>query len=378
MRPQTQWMYNRTRRDKPTGPARQHGRALASPALIGLFVVGALVMIFATVLLLTGNKLFARKEQVVMHFEGSIYGLQVGAPVVFRGVRLGSVTSIGLSYDPSHDEFSIPVIAELDRNKIKLVGKPTESTRDDLSTTAMVKRGLRAQLSMQSLLTGQLYVDLDFRAEKPSRRLQDADPTEAGLVEIPTVATAIQEFQHQIDGLDFRRMIEDLSQIASSARKLVSAPQVQAMMDEVLATTRNVNRLVVQLNRRADPLAQAAQGTLGATQQAMERLGDAATRAGSASDKLGTASDKLGSASDAATGMLRDDAPVVRSVQQAADELARSAAALRQTTRDDGLLMQRVEQALQDVSRAARAVRELADELEQQPQSVITGKPRAR
>lgn len=96
------------------GPPSRPSRA-SRPVLIGAFVLGALVLIVAAVLASADGRLFARKDSVVMHFSGSIFGLQVGAPVVFRGVRLGSVTSIGLSYDAGQDRFSIPVVAELDQ-----------------------------------------------------------------------------------------------------------------------------------------------------------------------------------------------------------------------------------------------------------------------
>ena len=78
-----------------------------NPALLGLFVVAGLVLVFITLFSIAGGELFTRKERVVMYFGGSIYGLQVGAPVVFRGVRLGSVTTIGLTQDKARGDVAL-------------------------------------------------------------------------------------------------------------------------------------------------------------------------------------------------------------------------------------------------------------------------------
>ena len=338
----------------------------ANPTLIGAFVVGALALIFAAVFIIAGGQLFSRKERAVMYFSGSIYGLQVGAPVVFRGVRLGSVTSIGLAYDKSKDTFSIPVMAELERDVVRNVNdaKDKSPAQDgSLTIEALVGRGLRAQLAMQSLLTGQLYVDLDFRPDKPAR--QQGAFTSA--TEIPTVSTAIQELKNQVESIDFRRLLDDVSAIASSARRVVSGPELDQAMKDLAQITGNIKSLTSQLDKQIDPLAGGAKSTLQSTQNAMERLGGAADRISGAASSVDHTAAKVGE-------FLAPDSALVQSVQKTADELARSAEALRSTTSDDSLLMQNLDRALRDVSRAARAVRELSDTLDQQPDLLIRGR----
>ena len=97
-----------------------------------------------------------------MHFSGSVYGLQVGSPVVFRGVRIGSVQSIGVVHDG--EQFRVPVVAALDRDRIHKLHGGSARDDPDLSLPSLVARGLSAQLATQSLLTGQLYIDMDLRA----------------------------------------------------------------------------------------------------------------------------------------------------------------------------------------------------------------------
>jgi paraquat-inducible protein B len=352
-------------------------RRRTSPTLIGAFVVGGLALLIATVIVAGGGRFFTRKEYAVMHFSGSIYGLQVGAPVVFRGVRLGSVTSIGLVYDKAADRFSIPVLAELEPHIIRGMGdrRSDEEAERGETLQALVKRGLRAQLSLQSLLTGQLYVDLDLRPEKPG---QLRGGTYRSAIEIPTTPTAIQALRGQLEGLDLRKLLDDVSAIAGSARSVLAGPQLKQALDNVVQITEQVQQLSERLNRRIDPLADAATATLGDSRRAIERVTGVLDKAGGAADKVSGAADRVGRAAERAGTMLAPEAPLVRDVQRAAAELAATAAALRQHTADESGLVQNADRTLQDLSRAARAVRELADMLERHPEALLRGRRRER
>ena len=336
----------------------------ANATLLGLFVVAGLVLVGAAIVAVAGDKLFTRKTRAVMHFSGSIFGLQVGAPVVFRGVRLGSVSSMGLVYDPAGDSFSIPVVAELEQGLIRSLDGRGAERNPQLTLPALVAKGLRAQLSMQSLLTGQLYIDLDLRPDKPPALDGHAEP---GTVEIPTSATAIQNLKNQLDGLDFGRLLEDVSVIAATARAVVVGPQLKQSLTDLAQITASVRRLSEQLVRRVDPLAQSAQSTLGETQRAMARLGSAA-------DGIGETARRLGSTADQVGALVAADSPLVQRVQQTADELARTASALRSQVSDEAPTLQNLNQTLRDVARAARATRELADLLERQPDALLRGR----
>ena len=336
----------------------------ASATLIGLFVVGGLGMVAAAIIFVAGNEIFTRKERAVMHFSGSIYGLQVGAPVVFRGVRIGSVTSIDVLYDKVTDSFSIPVDADLERNAVH--GMDGKRTRDDpaLALPALVERGLQAQLSMQSLLTGLLYVDLDLRPEKVAQ----VHGSHNSMVEIPTSATAIQNLKNQLDGLDFRRLLEDVAAIAGSARTIAAGPQIKQALDDLAEITGNVKRLSARLDQRVDPLATNLQSTLAGARSAIDRLGGAAESVRNTAASFDTTAQNL-------SALVAADSVLVRNVQQSAAEVARTATALRQSTGADSDLARNSERALQDVSRAARALRELAEMLERNPETLLRGKP---
>ena len=340
-------------------------------ARIGLFALGGLALLVAAVVLVFGGRLFAATEQAVMHFRGSVYGLQVGSPVVFRGVRLGSVRSVDVVY--AQGRFTVPVEVELDPAQIRTLsagaaaaGEPAPSPAPSRVTlVTLLEQGLTGQLATHSLLTGQLYIDLDLRPGIVPAAPVARDPQ--GRLEIPTTPTRFQSLQDQLDRVDLTKMTDDLTATLVAARKLVTGPELQQTVAELAQTASALKRLSATLDQRVPRLADAAQGTLGDASQAAARLGSAA-------DRFGGAADRVGSAAARAETLLAPDSRVVTSVQQAADELTRAAAALRTAAGDESATVQGVQRAMADLARAARAVRELADSIEQQPQSLIRGK----
>jgi paraquat-inducible protein B len=354
----------------------------ANPTLIGLFVVGALALAVLLVVALAGGNLFQRKERAVMYFRGSIYGLQVGAPVVFRGVRLGSVVEIGLDWDQKRNTFLIPVVADIERGVVRGNRGGSQDARP--SVQALVAQGLRAQLAMQSILTGQLYVDLDFRPERSA----DTLGAQVGAAEIPTVAAPIQDLQNQIEGLNIRKLVDDVSAIAATARQLVSGPELAQALKDAQAVAASFKRISEKLDRQVDPLAGQVRNTLlrldttlGRADSAMAGAGDAmrAAEAAARAAQPGLARieptlQRLEDAASSVATLTSPQAPLYASLQRSADELGRAAAALRQASADDGTLTLELQRALRESAQAARALRELADTLERQPESLLRGR----
>lgn len=359
----------------------------ANPTLIGAFVVGALVLAVALVVALAGGSLFQRKERAVMYFRGSIFGLQVGAPVVFRGVRLGSVVDIGLDWDQQRNTFVIPVVAEVERGVVRGGrGASAEEARPSVHT--LVGQGLRAQLATQSILTGQLYVDLDFRPGRDAVTLGARD----GATEIPTVAAPIQDLQNQIEGLNIRQLVDDVSAIAATARQLVSGPELAQALKDAQAVAASFRRISDKLDKQVDPLADQARKTLLRLDTVLAgadgtmKSADAAVRAAEAAAKAaqpGLAQieptlKRIDGAAANVAALTAPDAPLLANLRSTADELARSAAALRQASADDGALMLELQRALRESAQAARALRTLADTLERQPEAVLRGRQTER
>lgn len=332
-------------------------RRRASPFVIGAFVVGALALLALALVVLPGRHWFKQPERVVMFFSGSVFGLQKGAPIVFRGVRIGDVTDITVHYDSKADSFAIPVLAELDADAVR--GLDGRMGNDDIghALPTLIKRGLTAQLGTQSLLTGQLYVDLDFRP-KPPGRMHGGYQGDA--TEIPTSATAFQALKDQLESVDLRKIVDDLSQIANSARQLIAAPELKQGLKDFAATAGHARKLAAQLDRRAVPLTQGA-----------ERAMASVDRAG---DKVSGTADRLGTTADRANQVLDPKGPVVRDLQRAINELAQASASLREAADGDGPLLQQTERTMRELSQAARALRQLARSLDAQPEQLLLGR----
>ena len=139
----------------------------ANKTVIGIFVVGAIALVVIAIVLLGSGKFFKQTLRAVCYFEGSVGGLNIGAPVVFRGVKIGSVTDVLLRADSTKLTFTIPVYIEIEPDKFTVVGARPKQLGQNLKT--FIDRGLRATLEMQSIVTGQMQVGLDFYPDKPAK-----------------------------------------------------------------------------------------------------------------------------------------------------------------------------------------------------------------
>ncbi len=201
-----------------------------------------------------------RSVTAVLHFNQSIRGLTPGAPVDFRGVVLGEVKSIGIEYDRVRREFDMPVVIEI--YPARLGSKYAKDQAQSPYTQQqriqfMVSRGLRAQLRTGNLLTGQLYVALDFFPKAPKVTMQ-----EDAMIELPTIPNGLDELQTQIStiatklskvpfeqiGQDLQKSLATLNKTLNSAEKLAQtlnqdvAPEVAAAMKDVRKTLENADR----------------------------------------------------------------------------------------------------------------------------------------
>ncbi len=196
----------------------------------------------------------------VLRFNQSIRGLTPGATVDFRGVVLGEVKSIGIEYDRVRREFDMPVVIEVYPARLwrKYAKDQAQSPYTQQQRIQfMVSRGLRAQLRTGNLLTGQLYIALDFFPKAPKVSVQ-----EGAIIELPTVPNGLDELQSQISsiatklnkvpfeqiGQDLQKSLATLNKTLNSAEKLAQtlnqdvAPEVAAAMKDVRKTLDNADR----------------------------------------------------------------------------------------------------------------------------------------
>jgi paraquat-inducible protein B len=326
----------------------------ANPTLIGAFVLGALALAVATTLLLAGGSWFGQKREHMLYFDGAPNGLQVGAPVMFRGVKVGTVKQIQLGLDSKSGadrHFVVPVTIVVLPNVVRAKGGESVDLRDPAVVRSLVERGLRGRLRLQSLLTGQLYVDLDFHPDKPAQFV-GLDPSAS---EIPTIRTAVQEMQARLESFPMEQFLADVTAISGAVRTLMTAQGTQELPQRLQATLKHLESLAARLDARGGPVLDEAKKALVAAQGALARLETAA-------DRVAT--------------LTAADSETVKNLTRAADELAKAAAAVRSLTEQESPTVQHTNAALKEIARAADALRKLAETLEDQPDAVWRGKRR--
>jgi paraquat-inducible protein B len=250
----------------------------SNPALLGLFIVGALALAAAGLLILGGGHLFEPSRSFVLYFDGDLNGLDVGAPVTSRGVRIGEVTSISLVFNPETETIATPVVI---RVYGRVFEEPEASARrlSDIPMQRMIENGLRARLELQSVLTGKLRVNLAFHPETPIR----LRGTETGLAEIPTMPTALESLTQQFSELPLdqiitdihismrqiagfleegklERTVEEMNTTLAGLSAMMEAGDVHDALSEIRDSARTLRVFLDFLNRHPDALLRGKQG----------------------------------------------------------------------------------------------------------------------
>lgn len=209
-------------------------------ALIGLFVLIGISLLIAGIVFIGGGKYFGKQVYIVCYFDGSINGLQIGSPVKFRGAKIGEVSDIRVQVNGKTQEVSLPVVIELEKSRVyetEAIGK-----QDVYGLiTAMIQKGLRAQLNLLSIVTGQLYVELDFYPET-AIKLREANHD---LLEIPTIPSSIAE----------------LSKFSMSARQafdeiqnFLKSKDLKSAINHLSGAMESGQKLLLRIDQRVDPL----------------------------------------------------------------------------------------------------------------------------
>lgn len=308
-------------------------------------MVSAIGLIIAAVLVLGSGKFFHSRYQFVCFFGGSLNGLKVGAPVKFRGVQIGSVTDIRLRIpgqpritDVQAKTAALPVFIELDENQLSSLGAAGKLGSAKL-LSAFVAHGLRAQLVTESLLTGLLYVDLDFHPDTQPRYVL---PPGSKYREIPTVPTSFEEIQQKafqalakLDQIDFKSLVASLTGAANAARDL--------------AGSKELKDTIVQLKQTAISMQTAMNGISASTQRLNANIGPLMVSLKKTSDQATRTLAKASATLGAVNGTLDPDSPIGYQLIQ----------------------------TLQKLSQASAAMTDLADYLHRNPSALIRGRASA-
>lgn len=301
-----------------------------SATLIGTFVLGALALIVAAIVFFGRGALFAPRFNAVSYFPGSVAGLQAGAPVTYRGVRVGQVKSVGIRIDPDPTRSIVQVTMDFIPEAVKHSGSAVDS-QDAL--TELVARGLSAQLVMQSFVTGMLQVELDFRPDAKALRLGEA----TNVPEIPTVPSPFQALTEQLQTIDIAAAVTQFQRTLASLDVLLTDPALKQTIDGLPVLLADLRRTVNTVEREVHSFsgtgqrsisetAAAAQKTLASVQKLAENLDREATSTLVA--VRGTVQN-ADTAVDGLNVLLDPRGQTVTQIQDAVEDLAATAARLR-------------------------------------------------
>jgi len=185
---------------------------------------------------------FLYKERYLLYFSGSVRGLEVGAPVLLRGIRVGQVLDVELKLDVQAFAFRIPVLVEVEPERVGLIGDLGPLGVEDM-VARLVAEGLRAQLKSGNLLTGALYVDLDFHPDAPPATLvREGEYRVVPTVAAPldAIATKANQFLDTLQGLPLAEIGEDLRETLKSVRELAESPELAASLEALERTLEEV------------------------------------------------------------------------------------------------------------------------------------------
>ncbi len=345
--------------------------ASANARLIGLFVLGGLLLGTMLLLMFGSGNYFSKVQRYVAYFDGSVNGLITGAPVKLRGVAIGRVNDVLVQYDTEHNRVLTPVIAEIDLEKVMETYGHDSGKHSHPTFRELIDRGLRARLSLQSLVTNQLYVDIDFQPDHPGHLVGEET---LGLPEIPTIASSkdeiektVQQVTKEVRDLPLKDTVAATLGVIRRVDGLLAKPETDASIVNLNQTLQDLQRLLRHLDGKVDSVSSNLDHTATDLRQLIHRVDGTVTTLATSVDSAVRDGRVLVNALNHQLPPLLSNATA--SVKQAQGTLS----AYEELTDPDSELSS----ALRDVSEAARAIRRLADTLERSPDNLLYGRKKA-
>ncbi len=328
----------------------------ASPTLIGIFTLVGLLLAAAGLLLFGASKFFEKSSNILLYFDSSANGLLVGSEVRFGGVRIGRVASIKVLIDRKLNRKIIPVVVQLSQKDLAAVGS-TSAPAIDLASEAGVKQavseGLRARMKQQSLLTGQLYIEFDIVPGLESFTYQpDSKPL---YPTVPTIGTQMDELiagiadgLKKFNSLDIASVMNELRDVLTSAKTQITALNMKHISANLVDITEDVRTLT-----RNDKLT-----------KSIDHLDDAITQIDTLAKRANQGIDPL----------LQDVEKVIQQANAGLAKIDVAAADVSKMANPRSPVLLRMQNLMNETERATRALKDLANDLNRNPNALLSGK----
>jgi phospholipid/cholesterol/gamma-HCH transport system substrate-binding protein len=321
----------------------------ANPTLIGAFVFGAIIIAIGAVVYFGSADLFAKKQQYVTYFQQSVNGLGIGSNVKYKGVTVGKVTKVQLKFQGASEPPIVKVLYEIDTNNLLNKYGLSINITDRKTHDKAVQAGFRAKLDFESLISGQLFIALDFYRDATPAVLQEGSNSDVFEIppqpsDIEAILTNLTKAIGNLGSIDFAALAKDLQSLLVSARDGIDSM--------------HLDRLGTSLNSASNSISNLANG-----------------------DQVKRALDSVHDAFDQLTATLKNLSPAIGDLKPTLDQakgaltnLQRSTAELNQILKPDSSLRYQLDSSLSEINAAAAAIQQLSDFLQRHPNSILFGR----
>lgn len=312
---------------------------------IGGFVLGAIVLLVGAIMFFAKARFTEPVNQFVMFFDGSLAGLDEGAPVVFKGVKVGAVKKIEVVSDRETLDIYTPVYVNIYPDSFKeLNGAEKEQLKD--ITDRIVEKGLKGMLETQSLVTGKMRIALEFRPDVPIKKrgiIKD-------IPEFPTAPSPFSVFAEEVAKLPLADIADNMNNLLENTNDLITSTNLQDSLKNFDATLKHYKDVAETFNNEIKPVAVEFKQTMDEYQILAKSLNEKVP------GMVGSIEDSF----KGLEGVLADTQKLVKSIEQSYG--------------DDSELQYQLGQTLEELSKAAHSIRVLTDYLERHPEALIYGK----
>jgi len=328
----------------------------ASSTLIGLFTLVGLLIVGAALVMLGAGKLFEKSHEVLLYFDKSVNGLQVGSDVRFGGVKIGSVSSISVIIDTKDNRKILPVVVKLTDKALTNIGGGGGGAIDFSTKEGVrraVKQGLRAGMKQQSLVTGQLYIEFDIEPNTPGFVYQgDYDELHPVVPTIPTeideLISGITDALQKINDLDLASMMEEINGVLKGAKRQIENLELEEINENLVVITRDIRTFTKD-----------------------ERLNDSLAKIDEALEEIRSLGEKLNQNVDP---LVADVKEVTESTRESLKKIEATAEELAEVSDPRSPLLLNFQNLLHETETASRALRELTNDLKRNPNTLLRGK----
>ncbi len=334
----------------------------ANPTVVGGFVIGAIVLIVISFLVLGSGRFLKNDMRLMAVFPGTVNGLHVGSPVLFRGVQIGSVAQIKLYHNHKTQQSLVPVYIDLKQEVMELMiqGEGEKKLTQEQALGLMVdliKSGLHARLTIESLVSGRQLVEFEFDPDIPIQ----VTGIDKQYLEIPTVESDLDKLQNLFKTIPLKELTESLIVMVAEVNKMFANKDAKEIFNNINATIVGSRQLIDSLNEQVLPLSESTQERLAEVQILLESTEIQLTKTLLELTKLSSdVNEKLTGLTDSATKAFDKSDVVLSNMNDIVDQ--------KSSVRNE------FEQSLKELSRAAKSMRVFTEYLERHPEALIKGK----